>query len=393
VAEHGKQAQRGLRPGFKLVLASSLLLTGCSTLSRIGQPPPQLPAQTSDALIFDSVTLEQANPTGGLLWKLNAEQAIYSESGQQADVALPVGQLYRGEVAIYQVSAKAGTVNQDGETVLLREDVIATDLRDGAVVTAEEAEWRPNEDRLILRRNIVGKKEDLTINAHEGQWFGEVNHLNLIGEPQIIATLANQRLRLEGKQILWKIDEQLAVSDQPVQVQQADEANPKLVANQANGNQALVNLAAEDVLLSGAARLVSTLPPVTVTSEALRWNFQQDQLSSEAPVQVLQRDEEMLISGDRGQADLAGEIVTLTGNVNGVSSSQQAQLKSDRLTWNTTSQDVQANGNVTYVQLEPPLSVSGTEADGNLNSEAVTVRGGSNGSQRVTTIITPQDNP
>ncbi len=387
-----QQMAKSLRP-LAIGLVSSLLLTSCSTLSRFGQPPPQLPAQTSDALIFDNVTLEQANPTGGLLWKLDAKQAVYSESGQQADVELPLGKLYRGEVAIYEVSAKAGTVNQDGETVFLREDVIATDLRDGAVVTAEEAEWRPNEDRLILKRNIVGKKEDFTVNAHEGQWFGEVNHLDLIGEPKIIATLESQRMRLEGEHILWKIDEQLAISDRPIQVQQADETNPKLVANQANGNQAILNIAVEDILLSGAARLISTLPPLTITSEALRWNLKQDQLTSEAPVQVLQRDEQMFISGDRAQADLAGEVVTFTGNVNGISPSQQAQLKSDNLTWNTTTQDVQANGNVTYVQLEPPLSVNGTEATGNLNSEAVIVKGGSNGTQRVTTVITPQDNP
>ena len=386
------KAGKNLQP-FMAVLISSLLLTGCSTLSRIGKPPEQLPAQTSDALIFDNVTLEQANPTGGLLWKLDAKQAVYSESGQQADVELPIGNLYRGEVPIYKVSAKTGTVNQDGETVFLREEVIATDLRDGAVVTAEEAEWRPNEDRLILKRNIVGKKEDFTINAHEGQWLGEANHLDLLGEPTIVATLANQRLRLEGEHILWKIDEQLAISDRPIQVQQADETNPKLVANQANSNQAILNLAVEDVLLSGAARLISTLPPLTLTSEALRWNLKQDKLTSEAPAQVLQRDEQMFISGDRAQADLAGEVVTFTGNVNGISASQQAQLKSDSLTWNTTSQDVQASGNVTYVQLEPPLSVNGTEATGNLNSEAVTVKGGGNGTQRVTTVITPQDNP
>ena len=389
------QAKRslGLSPNLSSqllgLLMASLLLNGCATISRIGKPPEQLPAQTSDALIFENVTLEQANPTGGRLWKLNAKQATYSESGQQADVELPIGKLYRGETAIYEVSARKGIVDQDGETVFLQEDVIATDLRDGAVVTAEEAEWRPNEDRLYLKRNIVGTKEDLTVRAHEGHWLGEVNHLHLLGEPTIIATLDNQRMRLESKHLFWRIDEQLISSEKPVQVQQIDATNPKLVANQANGQTALVNLAAEDILLSGAARLISTLPPLTITSEALRWKLPQDQLSSEAPVQVLQRDEQMFISGDRGQADLAGEIVTLTGNVNGISSSQQAQLKSDRLTWNTTTQDVQANGNVTYLQLEPPLSVAGSEASGNLNSEAVVVR--SNDGQPVTTVITPKD--
>lgn len=390
--ERSPKAVPGLSP-LIVGLISSLLLTSCSTFSRLGKPPDQLPAQTSDALIFENVTLEQANPTGGLLWKLDAKQAIYTESGQQADVELPIGKLYRGEIPIYEISAKAGTVNQDGETVFLREDVVATDLRDGAVVTAEEAEWRPNEDTLFLKRNIVGTKEDLVVRANEGRWLGAVNHLHLLGEPTVIATLDSQRLRLESQYLFWRIDEQLLTSEKPIQVQQADEINPELVANQANGNQATVNLAAEDVLLTGAARLISTLPPLTITSEALRWNLKQDQLTSEAPAQVLQRDEQMFISGDRGQADLAGEIVTFTGNVNGVSSSQQAQLKSDRLTWNTTTQDVEANGNVSYIQLEPPLSVNGTEANGNLNSEAVIVKGGSNGTQRVTTIITPPNNP
>ncbi|NJN30360.1 MAG: LPS export ABC transporter periplasmic protein LptC [Synechococcales cyanobacterium RM1_1_8] len=373
-----------------LLLGLTWTLGGCSTFSRWGKPPEQLPAQTSDALIFEDVTLEQANASGGLLWKLKATQAIYSETGQQAEVDAPVGQLYRGDRAIYEVSARKGVVNQDGETVFLEQEVVAKDLRDGAVVTADQAEWRPNEDRLILRGSLVGKKDDLTVVADEGDWLGEVNHLSLKGAP-MVATLTQQRLRLQTEALLWQIDQQMVLGDRPVQVQQTKLKAPKQLDNQASAQKSiLVNLVAQDVLLTGTAQLISTDPEVTVTSEALRWNLPQDQLTSEAPVEVLQRQQQMVMRGDRAQADLAGERVTLTGNVDGSSTSKQVRLQGDRLVWNTKTQDVEATGNVTYGQLQPPLSVKGSEAKGNLGSETVTVSGGA-ASPRVTTVIIPDD--
>lgn len=367
------------------VLLASLGLNGCSLLSRMGKPPEQLPAQPSDALVFEDVTLEQADPQGGLLWKLDATQATYSRSGQQAEVTLPQGDFFREGQAIYNVSARKGIVNQDGAIVILQESVVAQDLRTGARVTAEEAEWRPNEDVLILRRNVVATQDDLTVRAVEGVWSGSINHLGLRGEPHVIVTLEKQRLRLETLRLTWQIKEQLVSGDRPLQIQQFDVQNPQQVSRQANGQTSLVNLKAQDILLTGAAQLVATAPPLTINSEALRWNLANNELTSEVPVTVLQRAEQLLVTANQGRANLTQERVYLEGNVQGNSTSKQAQLKADSVDWNTRTQQMQALGNVTYIQVDPPLQVSGPRADGNLSDgESVVVSGG-----RVTTVITP----
>ncbi len=365
-----------------------MLLAGqsCSWLRR---PKPVAPVESnpSDALVFENVSLEQADEAGNLLWRLKATQATYSESGKQAKVDQPRGKLFQGGKEVYEVEAKQGEVNQDGETVFLRQNVRVQDLRDGATIRADEAEWHPQEEVLILRQNVVGTKADLEIKAQEGTWRSKNNEVQLKGAP-VLATLGKQRLKLQTENLLWKVAEERVVGDRPLDIQQFAEKDPTQMIRRATSQSGEALLPTQEVILRQAAHLVLTEPPLDIFGDAIRWQTQKNQVMSEAPLRVVHRLEKTTISGDRGQADLTNQVVTMTGNVKGISELRQARLGADRLTWNTASQDVEGTGNVSYDQAEPPLSLSGPTAKGNLNDETMVVSGG-----QVKTIIIPVDNP
>lgn len=371
----------GLRPF--LILLLSLGLSGCSIFRK--PAPPEPPKEQSDALIFENATLEQANESGERLWKLRTTEATYTQSGKTAKVMKPRGKLFQGEQEIYEVEAAEGEVNEDGEIVFLRQNVVVQDLRDGATIKADEAEWRPNDDRLILRGNVVGTQADLKVLAQEGIWQDSSNQVQLTGTP-VVMTQAEQRLKLETEGMTWLVAEQKVLGDRPLKIQQFAEANPEQVIRTATANQGNVNLENQSMLLKDQAKLNFVEPSLDIASDALRWNPQKNTVDSEARVTVIDRDEKVTIIGDRGTANLNTEIVEFTGNVEGVSELRQSSISADRLKWFSANQDVEANGNVNYVQTQPALDVSGSSAVGNLNQEKVLMSGGD-----VKTIVIPLD--
>jgi lipopolysaccharide export system protein LptA len=81
--------------------------------------------------------------------------------------------------------------------------------------------------------------------------------------------------------------------------------------------------------------------------------------------------------------DLQKEIVYLTGDVYAVGQRRQ-QLNSKTLTWYVPTQLVEAQGDVFYRQVEPPISFTGQKAVGKLQNQSIVVSGG-----RVVTNIIP----
>ncbi|NJR69241.1 MAG: LPS export ABC transporter periplasmic protein LptC [Synechococcales cyanobacterium CRU_2_2] len=390
----GSMRQGSMRRCQPLALLWVLLLVSGSGCARFRKPPPAPPKTASDALVFNDVTLEQADEAGKRLWTLRARQATYSASGKQAKMTQPQGKLFNGQQELYEVEAAEGEVNQDGEAVFLRQQVVVQDLRDGATIRADEAEWRPKESVLILRGNLIGNQADAEVRASEGAWQDQTNQVLLTGAP-VKMSLGKQRLKLETEVLTWDIAQEQVVSDpgelgkadRALQIQQFSEKKSTQVIRTAKSGRGEVDLKTQEVVLRNNARLNFVEPPLDIVSDGLRWQTQTDRVKSEARVTVTDRVEKVTIAGDRGDADLAQEVVEFTGNVRGVAELRQSRIRADRLKWFSATQDVEAQGNVTYAQVQPPLEVSGPKAVGNLNAEQVRMTGGN-----VKTTVIPLDN-
>ena len=86
--------------------------------------------------------------------------------------------------------------------------------------------------------------------------------------------------------------------------------------------------------------------------------------------------------------NLKEKIVYLVGKVHGVGQRSQS-LDAKTLTWNLTTQIVEALGDVVYRQVQPPLNFVGQKAVGNIQEENIVVSGGNNAGNRVVTEIIP----
>ena len=82
--------------------------------------------------------------------------------------------------------------------------------------------------------------------------------------------------------------------------------------------------------------------------------------------------------------------MTLTGDVRAVGAKYDSRLTADSVTWQTTTQQVEAVGNVRYQQADDPeVSIAGPRAVGNLESGTLVIDGGESG--EVVTEIVPDD--
>ena len=73
-----------------------------------------------------------------------------------------------------------------------------------------------------------------------------------------------------------------------------------------------------------------------------------------------------------------------------VSAKNDARLNADSVVWKTTTQQVEAEGNVRYQQADAPdISIAGPRAIGNIEAGTLAIEGGSEGD--VVTEIVPEE--
>lgn len=337
--------------------------------------------QVNSNLVFNNITLEQADDSGKVMWKVKAEQVTYSPDQKIAEVTNPDGELYQEGKAVYRVQAQSGEVRRSGDRILLRGNVVATDIKSGAILRGNELEWQPRKDLLIVRGNVQGTHPELQASANEARASNRRREVELKGQIQA-TTLKQPTLKLQGQHIVWKLDEQMVLSDQPIVVQQIQEGK---VTDQAEGNRAEVNIQAKTVKLLQEAVLTLTEPPLQISGNSLLWNVNQQTLVSDQAITVVQRQEQVTLTANQGRMEFKPKVAYFTGNVRATSQQNRSLLTSDSLTWNIDSQRVEATGNVTYNQPDPPAVLRGPKAVGRLKDKTIVVSGG-----RVETQIVPQ---
>ena len=131
--------------------------------------------------------------------------------------------------------------------------------------------------------------------------------------------------------------------------------------------------------------LVSLQPKLQAATESLTWNSQTRSGQSDQPIQIIDRDLQISLTGNRGSFDLPGKVIMLEGGVKGINSKNPSELYAQQLTWKIDTEKVEATGNVVYQQDNPRTRLMGEKAIGSLDSNDIVVT--SNGKQPVTSII------
>ncbi len=375
-----------IRKMLALSVVLLMLTAGCRSANRAADKLAQdsSAAQQIDTnLTFSNITIEQPDEKGKTLWKVRAKQAIYTPDKAIAKVKSPYGQLYQDGKPIYKIQANEGEVRKDGDRIFLKGDVVATDTRSGAVLRGEELEWRPKQDTLIIRKNLRGTHPELKMSADQATVFNRQRRVDLVGHVVAIAT--DPALQMQGEKLVWKMDKKTITSVLPIQIQRLKGTQ---VTDNATSEKADINLATKIVHLNQNARLILSDPPMRVTGNSLIWSLGDQILTADQPVTVFQQEQQVTLTADKGRMELTPKMAYLTGNVHANGQRNQSRLTSNTLTWDISTQNIVAEGNVVYDQSNPTVNLKGPRAVGKLQNQTIVVSGG-----RVVTEFIPQRVP
>ena len=337
-----------------------------------------------NSLTFSNVTLEQADEKGNLWWKVKAAKATYSKDQKVATVEQPEGELFQDGKAIFKLKAAKGEVIQDGKSIKLRGQITATDLKDGTVLQGKEMEWKPTEDQLIVRKQFVALHKKMKLVGEEGQFSSRKREAEILGN--VAAEVKEPNLRMKTKKLKWWLNQEQLASEQPIQIDRLEKGK---VTDQAAAKQGKYNIKDQIASLKQDAQVFMPGQNLQARSNELTWDLKLKQVAAQQPITLINTAQKVTLTGDRGQLNIPRQIATLTGNVRGLSLSNQAKVSANNLTWFLSNQSFEATGNVNYQQVNPPFNLVGDKASGTIQNQQVTITGGPEADNRVVTEIVP----
>ena len=353
---------------------------GCQTSTPDLNPNSnQISDTRSDTqLVLNNAVLKQSNQNN--VWKIKADRIVYSEDKKTATLDKVVGNLLQDDEIILKISANEGTISNNGNLILLSGDIIVSDSRNDSAINANAIEWRPQENLLLIKDNLVGVYPNLKVTATEGQYFTDRENLEIQGN--VVATTNQPSLQLKSDRLMWDIPQEKITIPNALEIVRYEE---ETITDRLKSDRAEVNLTENTVVLNKNIELITLDPQLQMATDSLTWNYQQRTGKTEQPIQIINRDRQISLTGNRGEIDLKRSIAKLENGVKGISSSKPSELYARQLTWNIDTEKIEATGNVIYEQSDPQAYLTGEKAVGTLGGNDIAVT--SDGKKQVTTII------
>jgi LPS export ABC transporter protein LptC len=386
------------------------ILVGCGTKTTA---PKEKPKTGENKFTLDNFSIEQANQQGQLWWKLKAKQATYTIDRKIAKVNDLSGEFYQDGKVVMRLSAKTADIEQDGERVVLRGNVTASETRNQLVVNSQELEWQPQKDLLTISKNVIANHPQAKATADRGQYISRQQRLELFDKIVVVAPA--ESLRLQTNYLRWEVETKNISSNQPVLVErfredkliervqaneiaynldrQVAEISGKIRFNsleqamEVTANSGTWSVKKELVSLRDRIQFAGTQPPLKVTANSAQWNIPQQTIAASQSLEIFHQTEQATFTANNGAIDLKQNIAKLTGNARGSSTRNQASLKAENITWAIDTQQITGQGGVRYQQTNPQLVLTGTTGVGKLQDQTVVVTGSDR--QLVETEIIP----
>ncbi|MCF2970318.1 LPS export ABC transporter periplasmic protein LptC [Synechococcus sp. Nb3U1] len=307
------------------VVALVGVLIGCGGPE---SPPPEESSApdpvSTPQLIYEDITLTEAKPDGGILWRLEARLAEYEANGEtDTDTQVRLG-------SAHLQSIQGEFFDEDNRAIRTR---------------AERGSVYPSERRLELtgQVQVESERDNLRLQAEQVEWLPENRLLRANGQVQI--ELLDQQGSLRGDRLV------IDFGQDQMQLENLDPEQPV----QANYQDPALELAATRFLWRIAAGEVQALGSVRVY----------------APEQALR------LSGEQLRTQVPFTELRLSEHVKGLAEQTGQELAADEIRWRIGSTQLQATGNVRYRQPGQTLTVSGNEALLDWQTNTAQVRGNS----------------
>ncbi len=339
--------------------------------------------QTEPELTLKDVTLEQPDDEGELLWRVKADEAVYSPDRRLASLKSLEGELFQDGQLIYQVEADQGEIREDGKSIFLQGNIVATSPDNELTLRGNTLEWTPEEDLLLVQDSIRGENPQLQAIAQEARLFNKTKRLELF-KGVVATTIQEPWIGFQSDTLVWLLDEDRLETDTPLQMERYVSETDRTATERIVGQRGEFDLVEQQATLEQQVQLNALNIPLQTNSDIAVWAVEEGNVVIDQPVQIQYPKRNVTANANSGRLNLNTEILVLKGNARAVSQNRRSFLAAEEMIWNIRTQDVDGRGNVSYQQQDPVATVNGDRAVGNLDRQTVVVTG-----QDVVTEIVP----
>ncbi|MGB5635366.1 MAG: LPS export ABC transporter periplasmic protein LptC [Waterburya sp.] len=357
-------------------------IVGCQpSIPDSNQTERERESRLDTQLVLNNAILEQSNKQENTVWKIKADKIVYSEDKQIATLNKVVGNLWQNGTIILKISAKTGEIRDNGNIILLNEEIIASDPRNSSIINSDAVEWLPQENLLLIKEKLNGTHPNLKVTAESGKYFTDIEQLEIQGN--VVATTHQPSLQLKSDRLEWDIAQNQVKSPSAVELIRYNEN--QTVTDKLVSDRAQVNLASNTATLNKNIELITIDPPLQVATDFFMWNYQQRIGKTDQPIQILDRERQISLTGNKGEINLQQQLAKLQDGVKGINQQEVSELYARQLIWKIEAEEVEATGNVIYEQADPQARLTGEKAVGTLSENDIIVT--SDGKKQVTTVI------
>lgn len=299
---------------FLAVLA--LLSAGC------GGPEwdPDAPSEpiSTPQLIYEDITLTQARPDGGILWRLQARLAEYESPPENGAAPVQLGSAHLQAV-------EGEFFDEDNRAIRTR---------------AEQGSAYPGERRLELRGQVEveSERDNLRLEAQRVEWLPEQRLLQ--AEGQVKVELLEGQGSLQGERLL------VDFGQAQMQLENWDPTQP--------------------------VRAEYRDPDLELAASRFLWQFGVGEVQAVGSVEVYAPLQALRLRGEQLRAPLPLTELRILGNGQAKAEQTGQELQAQEIRWRIGSTQLQAQGNVCYRQPGQALTVRGNQ--GILDWQANTAR-------------------
>lgn len=353
-----------------------------------------------EQLILNNATLENVDEAGEIVWKVNVERVVYNDEAQNAVLTSVTGNFLQDGKVVVQIQADAGEITDAGKHIQLRDNIVATDPRNGMVLRGNVLDWFPDQGLIEIQDSFQGNDDDINVTATTAQYWSREQRIEATDKVVLTGTETPMQVRTE--KLVWELPEQRIKSDRTVMIDRYDpppepadaeadaaEKPTPVVSDRITAGLAEFNLEQNTVTLKQNVESRSVDPPLQIASNSILWNLTTRTVFADQPITIIDHQDQTTLTANSGLANLQDEVIRVNGGARGVNARQASDLYANQIIWQIGPQRVEATGDVIYKQGNPPLHLSGSRAVGTLNNQRVVVTGGGSNQSRVMTTIIP----
>ncbi len=281
---------RGNRGWVALAL---LGLLGC----RVGERPlePENPKTGTQQLTFQALNLQQVNPNGQILWKLQAQQAVADPQTRRVQVQKLVGDIYDQGKPRYRVETAQAAVQAQEETLTIQGDIRARDLQTKTQITTQALLWRPQAQELLLQGNLRLQHPNLEAKAQAATIW--LRHHQVALRQKVHVTYRQPALQITGEALDWQW--------QRGQVQAPQRVHIRYVPQQwvVQAGQGILDVPNQVLQLSQGVQAVA--PQGQLRAQQVEWHIAAQQVIAIGQVVYRHYDPPLTVTGNRAEGHLA----------------------------------------------------------------------------------------